>query len=275
MRPLLAMMLGALVLVGGCSDADRAEPPPPTGDEAEAFRVEQARWVEVCERAAHPDAAAQCATAVADAIDAAVEWNCRVASVEAFLEVAVSRGFESLPEELFFERCPAPLASTAVPALASGYSEVGLPASGVGLLDAEALAATFLDSTAMRTYLDEIGHQVSYARRWEHPDQISVTVRLDRFDEVAGAAHFTAPEPDGTADAADAVVVIGVDDGRITHEAFESDDGREGVRQVAFGRVCDVAVSVVVRSTDGPWADSALEELFVRQVHRVRAVTTC
>ena len=255
----------------GCASDDEPENAGPAGDGPELFEAQRERWVLVCRRAtASPETDPACEETVEAATAAALEASCRVTAVDAYLEVAVSRWFESLPDDTFFASCPAPLAPLAVAEPPPGFTEVEPPAVGLGLLSSGEVAATFVDSAAVESYLVEVGHQLSYARRWESADEASVTVRLDRFAEIAGASHFTEVD-----DREVERVVIGVDDGRITTEEFADDDGREAVRQIAAGRVCNVAVTVVVRATGGPWDETQLEELFVRQVHRVRALTTC
>jgi hypothetical protein len=246
----------------------------PQGDDRAEFVTSRDRWIEACRRVAADDVADGCADVIDRAIDAAVDATCSIGSLDAFVEVGISRSFSSVPGDRFFESCPGPLASLVIVDPPAGYEQVEVPLPDLGLLDTAGVAEAFVDREAMANYLDEIGHQVSYARRWQRGGEAALTVRLDRFDDVEAAAHFTAWGPDELDD--DRVMaVLGVNDGRIRREAFDGDDGRERVRQVAFGRVCDIAISVVVRSDEEPWVDRELEELFVVQVHRVRAVRTC
>lgn len=269
-RLLLAGAAVVGLLLGGCTDTgdDDGAVDEPTGDAPAAFDAELARWLQVCERASSDPEG--CGDLVEQAIEAALEGGCRVGAVEALLEMVVAEGapVEVRPE--LFDPCPAPLASLALVDLGPDRREVPAPAPEVGLLDTTAVARLFVDTDELGSYLDEVGHLVSYGRRWDGPPGESITVRLDRFADVAGAAHFAAPDPDD-----DAATIVGVDDGRLTAAAFEDDDGRERRRQVAIGRVCNVVVSLVVRTDDEPWDDHDVETLLVTQVHRVRAATVC
>lgn len=265
----VAMLAATLT---GCGDTD-ADDEPADAVTYQAEDFDRDRYVQACGRAVGPDDSDRCGVLLDEAIEAALEQGCSPRSVEAYLEHGLASGFATEPDPSFFERCPSPLSTMMITEAPEGYAEVNDADSEVGLMDSRALAELFDDVDAWESYLDEVGHEVSYSQHWRR-DGDSLVVRLDRFATVDGATVH-ARHDDRDELAVTSTTIFGTGQGVVVETELDRPDQPQRHQQLASGRVCNLTITMFHRAVDEPLDTLELIRWFDRQASRVRASTSC
>lgn len=276
-RRFAATIVG-VVAMAGCGDAGGSgEVETPTEVRVEDPGAEDAdrdHLLTACETDAAPGRSDRCEQMIDDAVAGAMDHDCAPRSVEAYVEQALASDLASLPGDEFLERCPLPLSPLMIGVGPEGYTETGPWDPENGLLDSAGLAGLHADPDRWLTYLDQLGHEVSYSRHWQRSGTDSFVIRLDRFSSVESARVHVAPGGD-EATTMSSTTIAGVSDATLTETEMPvagEVPGRH--RQVAVGRVCNVAITVFHRG-DTPMGQDQMLDWFGDQTDRVGAAITC
>ncbi|MGY6500548.1 MAG: hypothetical protein ACXIVQ_06645 [Acidimicrobiales bacterium] len=266
-RGLAPILVTGALLLAACTSDDGVD--GSGGPTTTAAPETVAALVDACERNAPPGAATErCAEVVDEALALSSGAGCGSETTIAGIEVSMSAGLASGPPEDFVERCPVSLSSMAIVDAPSGFVALLPGQPEVGIVTPDSLAALYVETERWRDFLDEAGYLGGASRHWrlEGSASDSLVVRIDRFATVVGAFSYSNPEGEPST----ATTVDGALDARLV-------SSRTGVghEQRIVGRVCDVVITVVARSSESPRDDDELIDVFGRQAERVSDVVTC
>jgi hypothetical protein len=273
---LVGVIVLTVLVMAGCASDDSDSPEDDIGAEVEVLvdvEAAQGRYTEIC-MLVDGIGTDRCTGLVAGAIDDAVEAGCSDLTLEAYFEHFAAWSGDSEPGPDFFTTCPTPLSTMMLASPPEGFEPGGSSRSG-GSLTTAAVARDHLDASGVQQWLEGLGHEVSHRSVWSRDDGADVLmIRLDRFATVDGAVVFIEPDPDDDL-TVEVETVSGVLGGRITRSVLDGAQVERRYRQVATGRVCNVAITVHAMGQDEPIEPDLVREVFTQQARRAQVVVTC
>lgn len=202
------------------------------------------------------------------AVEEAEGHGCDTTSAMAYTERYLLSEWSFGPPSDFFHRCPPALEDLIVGDPLPGFEELGPGQPEVGPQMLDDLASIFsTDVDGARAELEELGISASAFAHWVRGsiDDESLVIHLELFEDEAGASRWTERPPDDPGEP-----IEGIDDARLTTVIHDDRDDATDyralpVQRLAFGRVCNVAVTVFHRARTEEPAASDLIDLFRRQ----------